>query len=87
VRPDIVFTRLRIAVFIDGCFWHSCPLHGTRPRTNTEYWLPKLSHNVERDQRVDHLLRRAGWSVVRVWEHEPAPEAADRVVQAITNRR
>lgn len=72
-RADIVFTRRRIAVFIDGCFWHSCPLHATTPKQNAEYWLPKLATNVERDRDTDARLTAAGWTVLRYWEHE-APE-------------
>ncbi len=83
VRPDIVFTRRKVAVFVDGCFWHVCPVHGREPTTNEWYWTPKLRRNVERDRRADELLSRAGWSVVRVWEHEPVEEAACAVAAAI----
>lgn len=79
VRPDIVFTRARVAVFIDGCFWHSCPEHGNQPRANTGYWLPKLQRNVERDRTVDDALTRAGWRVLRYWEHESPLEVADHI--------
>jgi len=79
VRPDVVFPRARLAVFIDGCFWHRCPLHGTQPRANTAYWRPKLERNVVRDRAVDVALTDAGWVVVRAWEHEPVGEIADRV--------
>jgi DNA mismatch endonuclease (patch repair protein) len=79
VRPDAVFPRARIAVFLDGCYWHACEEHGTRPASNTDYWLPKLARNVARDRRVDDALAAAGWTVVRVWEHESAAAAADRV--------
>ncbi|MBA2297818.1 MAG: very short patch repair endonuclease, partial [Actinobacteria bacterium] len=70
VRPDLVFTRQKVAVFIDGCFWHRCPEHGTDPKRNVQYWKPKLQANVERDQRVTDALSASGWTVVRVWEHE-----------------
>jgi DNA mismatch endonuclease, patch repair protein len=83
VRPDIVFTRHRIAVFVDGCFWHACPAHGTRPRANKHYWLPKLRGVVKRDHRVSKLLDQAGWVVLRVWEHMPTERAADLVEAAI----
>jgi len=83
VRTDIVFPRARIAVFSDGCFWHACPEHGTSPRSNPDYWAPKLSRNVERDRRVDQALREAGWTVVRVWEHEPPEEATHQVIEAL----
>lgn len=78
-RPDIVFTRSRVAVFIDGCFWHRCPEHFRRPKSNQEYWDPKIARNVERDRQQDQRLKRAGWKVLRVWEHEPPEEAADRI--------
>ena len=84
VRVDIVFTRRRIAVFIDGCFWHQCPEHGSVPRTNAEYWVPKLSHNVVRDREVDAALTRAGWRVFRFWEHVPATDAADSIAKVVT---
>lgn len=86
VRPDIVFTKRRIAVFVDGCFWHSCPLHGASPRTNTDYWGPKLARNRERDLRNVRVLEDAGWTVVRVWEHEAIQVAHDRVSNAIAAR-
>lgn len=70
VRPDIVFTRRRIAVFVDGCFWHSCPSHGRMPTANTWYWTEKLQNNIERDNRSNDILIDAGWTVVRIWAHE-----------------
>lgn len=78
-RPDIVFARQRIAVFVDGCFWHRCPEHASSPRANAEYWRVKLARNVARDREVDAALTSAGWTVVRVWEHEGSAEAARRV--------
>ena len=89
VRPDVVFPRQRVAIFVDGCFWHSCPEHGTSPRANTAYWLPKLHRNVERDHLVNAALTAGGWSVVRVWEHEVAVEvhaAVERVKLALAGR-
>jgi DNA mismatch endonuclease (patch repair protein) len=83
VRADIVFTGKRVAVFVDGCFWHACPEHGSSPRTNAAYWLPKLQRNVERDRLVDERLLGAGWTVVRLWEHVPLPVAAEQVVAAL----
>lgn len=83
VRPDIVFTRARLAVFIDGCFWHACPLHGTEPKANTNYWRPKLRRNVERDRAVDAALEFAGWRLVRAWEHEHPADVAARVAAAL----
>src|SRR5581483_11878695 len=83
VCPDIVFTRARVAVFVDGCFWHRCPVHGTSPRRNSAYWAPKLAANVDRDRRVDLALRRDGWRVERVWEHDDPSTAARRVARAL----
>lgn len=79
VRPDVVFPRARIAVFVDGCFWHSCPEHGHAPMANSAYWGPKLQRNVARDKETNRRLEKAGWRVVRVWEHEDTTDAADRV--------
>jgi DNA mismatch endonuclease (patch repair protein) len=79
VRVDVAFPRLRLAVFVDGCFWHSCPEHGTVPKANADYWIPKLDENVARDRRNDTELEAAGWRVLRLWEHEPVDEMADRV--------
>ncbi|MCU1631531.1 MAG: mismatch endonuclease Vsr [Micrococcaceae bacterium] len=78
-RPDIVFTRARLVVFCDGCFWHRCPLHATAPRNNAVWWQDKLQANVDRDRRQDAKLQAEGWTVLRVWEHEEATEAAERV--------
>jgi DNA mismatch endonuclease, patch repair protein len=79
VRVDVAFPARRLAVFVDGCFWHSCSIHGNQPRVNSAYWGPKLARNLERDRRVDQALQDIGWAVVRVWEHEDAGAAADRV--------
>jgi len=76
---DIVFTRRRIAVFIDGCFWHGCPLHGTSPRANAAYWGPKLARNMERDLETTAVLEAQGWLVLRFWEHEPPASVAAAV--------
>jgi DNA mismatch endonuclease (patch repair protein) len=84
VRPDIAFTARRVAVFVDGCFWHCCPEHGTQPAANTWYWQPKLARNVERDRAADAALAAAGWSVVRVWEHETLEGAIAAVLAALT---
>lgn len=83
VRPDIVFTARKVAVFVDGCFWHVCPKHGRQPTTNEWYWAPKLRRNMERDCKVNTALREAGWCVVRVWEHEPTDLAVEVVVHAL----
>jgi DNA mismatch endonuclease (patch repair protein) len=83
VRPDVVFTRAKLAVFVDGCFWHRCPQHATTPRANPSYWVPKLQRNVERDRAVDAALAGAGWSVLRIWEHEPVELAVQQVQAAL----
>lgn len=84
VRPDLVFTRRRVAVFVDGCYWHGCPEHGRRPSIrNAEYWGPKLEGNVARDRRADHALIEAGWTVIRVWEHEQLDDAVQAVERAL----
>ena len=82
VRPDVVFTRAKVAVFVDGCFWHGCPDHCHLPKRNLDYWLPKLDANRARDERVTAALRSAGWRVVRVWEHEP-PDAAAAAIATL----
>ena len=78
-RPDLAFTRARLAVFIDGCFWHRCPQHGVLPKNNREWWLAKLNRNVERDGEKDTALTRLGWLPVHVWEHENVGAVADLV--------
>ena len=84
---DIVFARARVAVFVDGCFWHSCPEHGTAPSSNKAWWAEKLAKNVNRDAATDSRLAAAGWLVVRVWEHEDLAEASSRVADAVRSRR
>lgn len=81
-RADIVFPKRRIAVFIDGCFWHRCPVHGTNPKANSKYWGPKLDRNVQRDAEVSRLLTAAGWRVLRFWEHEEPRAVAEAIIQA-----
>ena len=78
-RPDVVFPRAKIAVFVDGCFWHRCPDHGTLPRNNRTWWQRKLDRNVSRDRANDTALAELGWKVLHVWEHEAVASAADRV--------
>ena len=82
-RVDIVFGRARVAVFVDGCFWHGCLEHGTRPGAHSEWWTAKLELNRLRDERNDADLARAGWRVLRIWEHESVDEAARRVQVAV----
>ena len=86
IRLDIAFTRLRVAVFVDGCFWHRCPEHCQVPRSNRSYWEPKLSRNVDRDRRVDAALAAGGWVPVRVWEHEDLIASAERVAAVLRDR-
>lgn len=86
-QPDVTFTRERLAVFVDGCFWHRCPLHGTEPRTNTDYWLPKLERNQRRDRDTTARLTTAGWTVVRAWEHEAPEEIAREVEERLLQLR
>lgn len=85
-RADLVFGPAKVAVYVDGCFWHSCPEHGTMPRSNEEFWQTKLARNRERDAAVNGALAEAGWTVVRVWEHEEIDAAADRVEAAVRER-
>lgn len=82
-HPDIVFGPVRLAVFVDGCFWHCCPAHIHMPKSNLAYWEPKLAANVVRDRRVDQALVADGWSVLRVWEHERVEVAVRAVVDAL----
>lgn len=87
VRPDIAFTSRRVAVFVDGCFWHACPEHGSAPKSNQWYWSPKLAKNVERDRAADAALEQAGWTVVRLWEHVPLADAVALVIGAVGEPR
>jgi DNA mismatch endonuclease (patch repair protein) len=82
-RPDIAFTRHRIAVFIDGCFWHQCPTHATMPSTNRHFWQAKLERNMERDRENDEALRELGWTVMRFWEHEDPAQVAALIAKAV----
>lgn len=86
-KADLVFPRLRVAVYVDGCFWHSCPQHATHPRNNAEWWADKLAGNVARDRDTDRRLQEAGWTVVRIWEHAPAAEGVAEVVAAVDRAR
>ena len=86
-RPDIVFTGQRLAVFVDGCFWHCCPDHGRLPTLNEGYWSPKLAGNVERDRRQTAALQADGWRVLRIWEHVDTAEAVGLIVRALQKER
>jgi DNA mismatch endonuclease (patch repair protein) len=79
-QADIVVRRARLAIFVDGCFWHGCPEHGVRPRSNADYWAKKIARNIARDGRNDAALRARGWRVVRVWEHERPGDAAAQIM-------
>ena len=83
----MVFGPAKVAVVVDGCFWHGCPDHGTLPKINSEYWVPKLERNVERDRETDGLLRSAGWVSIRVWEHEDPKAASRRILRIVGSRR
>lgn len=80
---DLIFPRRRVCVFVDGCFWHGCEAHRRVPVANAGYWGPKIARNVERDRRNNALLGEMGWTVVRIWEHEPVEEAVARVADAL----
>jgi DNA mismatch endonuclease (patch repair protein) len=82
-RADIVFLSQRVAVYLDGCFWHQCPVHGTIPKTNPDYWAPKLHRNTERDAETTEALSREGWTVMRFWEHESPTAVADSIEVAV----
>jgi DNA mismatch endonuclease (patch repair protein) len=82
-RADVAFPRRRLAVFVDGCFWHGCPEHGTWPKANAAWWRAKITANQERDRDTDRCLREAGWEVVRVWAHEPPAQVATQVASRL----
>lgn len=84
-RPDIVFTQVKVAVFIDGCFWHRCPTHGVMPKSNAEFWKAKLNGNVKRDRKNEKQLQRLGWQVMRFWEHQ-VEDSIESVAKEIKSR-
>lgn len=84
---DLVFQSAQLVVFVDGCFWHSCPEHGSLPATRREWWAAKLERTVQRDHETDEALRAADWTVLRVWEHEDMDEAAQRVFATLARLR
>ena len=86
-RVDIAFTKQRVAVFIDGCFWHRCPEHGTMPKQNADYWRPKLEGNARRDTATNEGLTALGWSVLRFWEHESPAAVASPIIEVVGARR
>jgi DNA mismatch endonuclease (patch repair protein) len=84
-RADILFRSLKIAVFVDGCFWHGCPIHGTQAKANAEFWRSKITRNQERDADTNKQLEESGWKVIRVWEHEDPIEAAEKIYSLVKN--
>ncbi|WP_322973424.1 hypothetical protein [Actinacidiphila soli] len=86
-EADVLFGPARVAVFVDGCFWHGCPEHATWPRNNAVFWREKIEKDRARDSDTDARLAEAGWASVQVWEHENAAEAAERIVALVRERR
>jgi DNA mismatch endonuclease, patch repair protein len=86
-RADVVFTRARVSVFCDGCYWHGCPEHGTWPKANAEWWRTKIQTTKARDLDTTSRLEAAGWTVIRVWEHEDPDAAADRIATVVVAAR
>lgn len=83
---DLTFSRAKVAVFLDGCFWHGCPEHHTKSATNSGYWAEKVHRNQERDRETDRLLEESGWSVIRIWEHEDPVRGAAKVEAEVRSR-
>lgn len=86
-EADVVFRGPKVAVYVDGCFWHGCPEHGSTPKSNRDFWREKIQRNKERDRDTVERLEEEGWVAVRVWEHEDPVEAADRVEDVVRSRR
>ncbi|MEV3992799.1 very short patch repair endonuclease [Streptomyces sp. NPDC049837] len=84
---DMVFRPAKVAVFIDGCYWHGCPEHYVPPRTNPGYWSDKVARNMARDRDTDKRLQEAGWLVLRFWEHTPAAECVSEITRTVNDRR
>jgi DNA mismatch endonuclease (patch repair protein) len=85
-RADIVFSRFRVAVYVDGCFWHGCPIHGTWPKANRDWWRDKIETNRRRDRTSTEALLASGWAVVRIWEHEDATSVINTIVSELRSR-
>lgn len=83
-KPDFVFSKLKLAVFVDGCFWHGCPTHGTQPKTNVSFWQTKIQGNKSRDRRVNRSLRERAWTVIRIWQHELTRKNERRLIQRLS---
>lgn len=86
-RPDIVFPRVKLAIFVNGCYWHACPVHRSTPKTNAQWWAEKFETNRARDLHTDTTLRQEGWTVIRAWEHEDPSKVSDRIEAAIEKLR
>lgn len=86
-RADIVFRSTKVAVFVDGCFWHGCPIHGTQAKANAKFWKNKIRQNQIRDKDTNKQLRKAGWRVIRVWEHENSEKASQKIYNIIMKRK
>lgn len=86
-RADIVFTKRRIAIYLDGCFWHGCPDHGSTPAANADYWIAKLKRNRTRDLDVTQRLQEEGWTVLRFWEHEPVDSIIKTITETLDDQR
>lgn len=86
-RADIVFTKQHIAIYLDECFWHGCPDHGSTPTANADYWLPKLDRNRARDRDVTRRLQDADWTVLRFWEHEPVDSIIETIMKTLDDQR
>ena len=84
---DILFTAVKVAVFIDGCFWHQCPQHYKEPKSNVDYWRPKIDRNAARDIETTAVLEQSGWVVLRFWAHEDFTEVADAIAQRVNESR
>ena len=86
-KADILFRKEKIAIFVDGCFWHGCPIHGTQAKANAEFWRKKIEANQRRDQVTNHRLQENGWLVIRVWEHELPADAARKILDEFGRRK
>jgi len=86
-KADIIFRPVKVAVFVDGCFWHGCPVHGTQAKANAEFWIQKIKQNQERDLDTTRLLEALGWRVIRVWEHEDPEEVSQRIYDIVVERK
>jgi DNA mismatch endonuclease (patch repair protein) len=85
-KADVAFPRAKVAVFVHGCFWHRCPMHGSYPKANAEWWAAKLDANAARDRRNREALEANGWTVVELWEHQELKEMVDRVIEMLASR-